>query len=101
MQIEKSPFTDPYNGPGILIYWPLFSTRTLSNKFWIVRTSDHRSQDARNEWFEFIKNEIKPQVKVFFMTAFSINDMEFRRILPFVKIDEFIEKTVKEISQSD
>jgi len=44
--------------------------------------------------YEFIKNEIKPQVKVFFMTAFSINDMEFRRILPFVKIDEFIEKPV-------
>ncbi|MFY9870624.1 MAG: response regulator [Candidatus Nitrosopolaris sp.] len=46
--------------------------------------------------YEFIKKvkEIKPQVKVFFMTAFSINDIEFRRILPFVKIDEFIEKPV-------
>jgi DNA-binding NtrC family response regulator len=46
--------------------------------------------------YEFIKKvkEIKPQVKVFFMTAFSINDMEFGRILPFVKIDEFIEKPV-------
>lgn len=42
--------------------------------------------------YEFIKNEIKSQVKVFFMTAFSINDKEFRRILPFVKIDEFIKK---------
>ncbi|MGB8935923.1 MAG: response regulator [Candidatus Nitrosopolaris sp.] len=46
--------------------------------------------------YEFIKKvkEIKPQVKVFFMTAFSVNDIEFRRILPFVKIDEFIEKPV-------
>jgi response regulator RpfG family c-di-GMP phosphodiesterase len=46
--------------------------------------------------YEFIKKvkEIKPQVNVFFMTAFSINDIEFRRILPSVKIDEFIEKPV-------
>jgi len=40
--------------------------------------------------YEFIKKvkEIKPQVKVFFITAFSINDVEFRRrrrILPSVK----------------
>ncbi len=34
--------------------------------------------------FEFIKKvkEIKPEVKVFFMTAFEINDIEFRRVLP-------------------
>lgn len=46
--------------------------------------------------YEFIKKvkEIKPQVKVFFMTAFSINDVECRRILPSVKIEEFIEKPV-------
>jgi DNA-binding NtrC family response regulator len=46
--------------------------------------------------YEFTKKvkQIKPQVKVFFMTAFSINDIEFRRVLPFVKIDEFIEKPV-------
>ena len=46
--------------------------------------------------YEFIKKvkEIKPQVNVFFMTAFSINDVEFRRILPSVKIEEFIEKPV-------
>jgi DNA-binding NtrC family response regulator len=46
--------------------------------------------------YEFTKKvkEIKPQVKVFFMTAFSINDIEFRRVLPFVEIDEFIEKPV-------
>jgi DNA-binding NtrC family response regulator len=46
--------------------------------------------------YEFIKKvkEIKPQVKVFFMTAFSINDVEFSRILPSVKIEEFIEKPV-------
>jgi two-component SAPR family response regulator len=33
--------------------------------------------------FEFIKKvkEIKPEVKIFFMTAFEINDVEFRRVL--------------------
>ena len=46
--------------------------------------------------YEFIKRvkEIKPEVKVFFMTAFEINDIEFRRLLPSVIIDEFIQKPV-------
>ncbi|MDQ6863314.1 MAG: response regulator [Thermoproteota archaeon] len=45
--------------------------------------------------FEFIKKvkEIKPEVKVFFMTAFE-NDIEFRRFLPSIRIDEFIQKPV-------
>jgi len=44
--------------------------------------------------FEFIKKvkEIKLDVKVFFMTAFEINDIEFRRVLPSTRIDEFIQK---------
>jgi DNA-binding NtrC family response regulator len=46
--------------------------------------------------YEFVKRvkEIKPEVKVFFMTAFEINDIEFRRLLPSVKIDEFIQKPI-------
>jgi hypothetical protein len=28
------------------------------------------------------------------MTAFEINDIEFRRLLPSVKIDEFIQKPI-------
>jgi response regulator RpfG family c-di-GMP phosphodiesterase len=46
--------------------------------------------------YEFIKTikEIKPEVKVFFMTAFEINDIEFRSVLPYIKIDEFIQKPV-------
>jgi len=46
--------------------------------------------------YEFIKKvkEIKPEVKVFFMTAFKINDLEFRKVLPSVIIDEFIQKPV-------
>ena len=41
--------------------------------------------------YEFIKKvkEIKPEVKVFLVTAFEINDIEFIRLLPSVKIDEF------------
>jgi hypothetical protein len=37
---------------------------------------------------------IKPGVNVFFMTAFEINDIEFRRVLPPTRIDEFIQKPV-------
>lgn len=46
--------------------------------------------------YEFIKRikEIKAEVKVFFMTAFEIDDIEFKRVLPSVKIDEFIQKPI-------
>ena len=46
--------------------------------------------------YEFIKKvkEIRPQIKVLFMTGFEIDDIEFRRLLPSVKIDGFIQKPI-------
>ena len=46
--------------------------------------------------YQFVKKvkEIKPQVKVFFISAFEINEIEFRTELPFVKVDEFIKKSI-------
>ena len=46
--------------------------------------------------YEFIKRvkEIKPEVKVFFMSAFEIDDIQFRRVLPSFRIDEFMEKPI-------
>lgn len=46
--------------------------------------------------YEFLKRvkEIKPEVKVFLMTAFEIDDIEIRRLLPSVTIDEFIQKPI-------
>ncbi|HET7148005.1 MAG TPA: response regulator [Candidatus Nitrosopolaris sp.] len=46
--------------------------------------------------FEFIKKikEIKPEIKVFLMTAFEINDIEFRKLLSSTRIDEFISKPI-------
>lgn len=46
--------------------------------------------------YEFIKEvkKVKPKVKIFFITAFQINDLEFSRVLPDIKIDEFITKPV-------
>ena len=46
--------------------------------------------------YEFIKkvNEIKPEIKVFLMTAFEINDAEFRRLLPKVKIEGLLQKPI-------
>lgn len=46
--------------------------------------------------FEFIKKikDIKPEVKVFLITAFQIDDFEFRKVLPGVKIDELIQKPI-------
>lgn len=46
--------------------------------------------------YEFIKRvkDIKPEVKVFFMTAFEIDNIDFRRFLPSIRIDEFIGKPI-------
>ena len=46
--------------------------------------------------FEFVKKvkQIKPEVNVFLMTAFEINEAEFKRELPSIKIDEFIQKPI-------
>lgn len=38
--------------------------------------------------------EIRPDIKVAFMTSFEINNTEFKRILPSTKIDAFITKPV-------
>jgi DNA-binding response OmpR family regulator len=44
--------------------------------------------------YEFIKKakEIKPEVII--MTAFEIDYIEFRSVLPYMKIDEFIDKPI-------
>jgi|SRR5215831_19172670 DNA-binding NtrC family response regulator len=46
--------------------------------------------------YEFVKKvkEIKAEIKIFLMTAFEINDLEFSRALPSIRIDEFIQKPV-------
>ena len=46
--------------------------------------------------YEFIKRvkEMKPHVKVFIISAFEIDDIEFKREFPFVKVDEIIQKPI-------
>jgi DNA-binding response OmpR family regulator len=46
--------------------------------------------------YQFIRRvkEIKPHVKVFFMSAFLIDDIPFRTGLQSVKADEYIEKPI-------
>jgi response regulator RpfG family c-di-GMP phosphodiesterase len=46
--------------------------------------------------YQFIRRvkEIKPHVKVFFMSAFLIDDIQFRTGLSLVKVDEYIEKPI-------
>jgi DNA-binding NtrC family response regulator len=46
--------------------------------------------------YEFVKQikRTKPDVKVFLMTAFEIDDVEFHSLLQSVKIDEFIQKPI-------
>jgi DNA-binding response OmpR family regulator len=44
--------------------------------------------------YEFVKQikMLNPEVNVILMTAFEIEDKEFRRILPSIKIDGFLQK---------
>lgn len=46
--------------------------------------------------YEFVKKvkKIKPEIKVFLMTAFEINGAEFRKVLPNVKIEGLIQKPI-------
>ena len=39
--------------------------------------------------------EIRPDIKVTFITAFEINKSEFEKVLPSTKVDAFITKPVK------
>ena len=66
----------------------------INSKQYSLVVSDVRMPEING--YEFIKKvkEIKPDVIVFFMTAFEINDIEFRKVLPSVKIDEFIQKPI-------
>jgi two-component system, response regulator YesN len=46
--------------------------------------------------YELVKKikALQPKVGVILMSAFEINDLEFSKILPYVKIDGFISKPV-------
>jgi two-component SAPR family response regulator len=46
--------------------------------------------------FEFVRKgkEINPEIKVFLMTAFEINDQEFSNAISSLKVNEFITKPV-------
>jgi len=48
------------------------------------------------EGYEFIKKvkEIKPNVKVFFMSAYLTDDIQYRTGLSVLKVDEYIEKAI-------
>jgi DNA-binding response OmpR family regulator len=46
--------------------------------------------------YEFVREvkKIKPKVKVFLMTAFDIKSEEFSKILPDIKVNQFIKKPI-------
>ncbi len=66
----------------------------LNHKDYDLVISDIRMPKMNG--FEFIKKvkELKATVKVFFMTAFEIDDVEWSNVLPSIKIDEFIQKPI-------
>lgn len=82
---DVSGYTDPLQA--------LEHFRNYPNHYFLV-ISDIRMPKMNG--FEFVKmvKGIKPEVKVFLMTAFEINQAEFRRVLASIKIDEFIQKPI-------
>ena len=54
--------------------------------------------------YEFVREvkKIKPKVKVFLMTAFDINSQEFSKVLPDIKVNQFIKKpiSIRELTTS-
>ena len=85
------------NGPNVYGFTdPILALEhfKINARKYILVISDIRMPQMNG--YEFIKEvkKVKPKVKVFFITAFEINDLEFSRVLPDIKIDEFITKPV-------
>jgi response regulator RpfG family c-di-GMP phosphodiesterase len=66
----------------------------INSKQYSLVISDLRMPQMNG--YEFTKNikKIKPEVKIFLMTAFEIDNKGFSRVLQSVKIDEFIQKPI-------
>jgi DNA-binding NtrC family response regulator len=64
-----------------------------SERYWLV-VADIRMPLI--DGYQFIKRvkEVKPDVKVFFMSAFLTDDIQYRAGLSLVKVDEYIEKPI-------
>jgi DNA-binding NtrC family response regulator len=63
----------------------------INSKRYTLVISDLRMPGMNG--YEFVKkvNESKPEIKVFLMAAFEINDVEFKRLLPSVEIEGLIQ----------
>jgi DNA-binding response OmpR family regulator len=62
-------------------------------RYWLI-ISDIRMPLI--DGYQFIKRvkEVKPDVKVFFMSAFLTDDIQYRTGLSLIKVDEYIEKPI-------
>jgi DNA-binding NtrC family response regulator len=63
------------------------------DRYWLI-VSDIRMPII--DGYEFIKRvkEVKPDVKVFFMSAFLTDDIQYRTGVSLLKVDEYIEKPI-------
>jgi DNA-binding response OmpR family regulator len=64
-----------------------------SDRYWLI-VSDIRMPLI--DGYEFIKRvkKLKPDVKVFFISAFLTDDIQYRTGLSLLKVDEYIEKPI-------
>jgi len=64
-----------------------------SDRYWLI-VSDIMMPSI--DGIQFIKRvkEVKPDVKVFFMSAFLTDDIQYRTGLSLLKVDEYLEKPI-------
>ena len=64
-----------------------------SDRYWLI-VSDIMMPSI--DGYQFIKRvkEVKPDVKVFFMSAFLTDDIQYRTGLSLLKVDEYLEKPI-------
>ena len=64
-----------------------------SDRYWLI-VSDIRMPLI--DGYEFVKRvkELRPDVKVFFMSAFLTDDIQYRTGLSLLKVDEYLEKPI-------
>ncbi len=85
LDFQVSAFTDP------LVALEHFQ---IDSKQYGLVISDLKMPKMNGYEFGKKVKKIKPDVKVFLMTAFEIDKAEFRKLLKSVKIDEFIQKPI-------
>ena len=76
---------------------PVFAVEHFRNNAanYDIVVTDIRMPDMNGFEVARAVKEVRPDIKIAFITAFEINKSEFEKVLPSTKVDAFIAKPVK------